>query len=49
MLCEFFYLNKLHEDGTVLDSICLYCDAAYANNTKMTVPFKGAQTGPKDS
>ena len=44
-----FISKKLHEDGVVVDGLCLYGDAAYANNMKMAVPFKGAQAGPKDA
>ena len=44
-----FICDSLNEEGTVLEGLCLFGDAAYANNMKMAVPYKGAQVGPKDA
>jgi len=42
-----FICKNLNEESTALNGLCLFGDAAYANNMKMAIPYKGAQAGPK--
>ena len=44
-----FICHSLNEEGKVVKGLCLFGDAAYANNMKMALPYKGAQAGPKDA
>ena len=44
-----YICTKLNEEGSLVSGICVYSDAAYANNLTMAVPYKGAQWGPKDA
>jgi hypothetical protein len=40
---------KLHQQGFLLDSLCVYGDNAYVNTPHVATPFKNVSNGPKDA
>ena len=47
--CNSSICDKLNAPGFLLPGLCIYGDAAYANNMTMCVPYKSVSNGPKDA
>merc|ERR1719491_2544153 len=47
--CNSSICEKLNTPGFLVPGLCIYGDAAYANNMSMCVPYKSVSSGPKDA
>ena len=47
--CNSTICEKLNTPGFLVPGLCIYGDAAYANNMSMCVPYKSVSSGPKDA